>query len=288
LHRNQKDVDAFERLALGMLEPGAAYDRGAERLVRQTRFLVSAFRRFEQRRRDTGAFDEHALRAHLRETPASRPWRHAVVAVSDGSLDPYGLCRADWDLLARVPGLERLDVVATDQTVAGAFHERIRDLLPGIDEVRFAAEPRTTSPTLLVAPRLVAPKPRSGEGGARDREEEVAGFARWARHLVRSGELTALDRMALVVRQPLPYVYLAREVLRSAGIPCQMFDALPLAAEPYAAALDLVVSCAERELRARSRNCPPALAAFSIRGSDCAGDHRTGPSVERRRLPRRR
>ncbi len=243
LRRNQKDVDAFERLALGMLEPGAADDRGAERLVRQTRFLVSAFRRFEERRRDTGAFDEHTLRAYLRETAASRPWRHAVVAVSDGSLDPHGLSRADWDLLARVPGLERLDVVATDHNVAGAFHERIRDLLPGIDEVRFEAEPRTL-PMLLVPPRkaLAEPKPRSGEGW-RDREEEIAGFARWARDLVRSGDLTTLDRMALVVRQPLPYVYIAREVLRSAGIPCQMFDALPLAAEPYAAALDLVVSC---------------------------------------------
>jgi len=35
-------------------------------------------------------------------------------------------------------------------------------------------------------------------------------------------------------------VYVAREVLRSAGVPCQTFDALPLAAEPYAAVLDVV------------------------------------------------
>jgi RecB family exonuclease len=48
--------------------------------------------------------------------------------------------------------------------------------------------------------------------------------------------------MALVVRQRLPYAYLATDVFRSAGIPCQMFDALPLAAEPYAAALDVVFS----------------------------------------------
>jgi hypothetical protein len=33
-----------------------------------------------------------------------------------------------------------------------------------------------------------------------------------------------------------------REVLRSAGVPCQMFDALPLAAESWAAAFDLVCS----------------------------------------------
>ena len=254
LHRNQKDVDTFERLALGMLEPGAADDRGAERLVRQTRFLVSAFRHFERRCADVGAFDEHRVRRHVRETASRRPWRHAIVAVGDRSLDPNGLSRADWDLLARVPGLERLDVVATDHTVAGAFHERIRDLLPGIEEVRFDDPLREA---LLGAPKprrgeggpvlLAAPKPPSGEGGltqtARDREEEVAAFARWARHAIRSGDVSALDRMALVVRQPLPYVYVAREVLRSGGIPCQMFDALPLGAEPYAAALDLVVSC---------------------------------------------
>ena len=41
-------------------------------------------------------------------------------------------------------------------------------------------------------------------------------------------------------KRPLPYVYLARDVFADAGIPYQTFDALPLAAEPYAAALDLV------------------------------------------------
>jgi ATP-dependent helicase/nuclease subunit B len=35
----------------------------------------------------------------------------------------------------------------------------------------------------------------------------------------------------------------AREILRAAGIPYQLFDALPLGAEPYAAALDTVFSC---------------------------------------------
>jgi RecB family exonuclease len=78
---------------------------------------------------------------------------------------------------------------------------------------------------------------------ARDREEEVAGFARWVRHELCGGNaVSGLGRMALVVRRPLPYVYLTREVLRSAGIPVQMFDALPLASEPFAAALDLVIA----------------------------------------------
>src|SRR5207253_7770862 len=77
---------------------------------------------------------------------------------------------------------------------------------------------------------------------ARDREEEVASFARWVKASQRDTEPPPIDRIALVVRRPLPYVYLTRELLRSAGVACQMFDALPLAGEPYAAALDLTLS----------------------------------------------
>jgi RecB family exonuclease len=235
LRRHRKDVAAFERLALGILEPGAAHDRGAERLVRQTRFLASAFRRFEERCGETGSPDEHTLAQRLVSETSARPFTHVVVTVGDRASDPQGLFSADWDVLARLPGLARLDVVATDVVIAGAFHERIHQLLPGLDEARFdtgAAPP----------PVLVVPAGESVVHVSRDREEEVAGFARRVRQMRRSREQTALDRVALVVQRPLPYVYLAREVLRSAGIPCQTFDALPLAAEPYAAALDLVFS----------------------------------------------
>ena len=236
LRRNQKSVGAFERLALGTLEPGATYDRGAERLLRQTRFLVSAFRRFERRCEESAGIDEHTLTRVLVETPAARPWRHIMVTVGDRACASHGLFPADWDLLARLPGVERLDVVATDTMIGGAFHERIHQALPGIEEVGFEANGERPPPVLLIPP-----------GGAlaqtsRDREEEIAGFARWVRRAVREADAPALDRVALVVHRPLPYVYLAREVLRSARIPCQMFEALPLAAEPYAAALDLVFS----------------------------------------------
>jgi RecB family exonuclease len=236
LRRYQKDVDTFERLALGLLEPGAADDRGAERLVRQTRFLAAAFREFESRQAEAGA-DEHMLRATLRESAAERPWCDVVVAVGDRSNDPYGLWPADWDLLARLPGLERLDVVVTDATLAGDLHERLHHLLPGIEEVR--GEPDEAAPG---GPLLQVPPGGALVHLARDREEEVAGFARRVKAAARHGSLTRLDRAALVVRSPLPYVYVTREVLRSAGVPCQMFDALPLAAEPWAAGFDLVCS----------------------------------------------
>ncbi len=236
LKRHQKTVDDFERLTMGRLEAGAGSDRGADRLVRQTQFLAAAFREFERRSVEAGGLDEHGLRAQILATPADRPWRHIVVAVRDRASDPYGLHPVDWDLLARVPGLERLDVVVTDATLAGAFHQRVHDWLPGIEEVRADADEQPPQPVLLM--------PSSGTRvhTARDREEEVAGFARWVRGARRAGNVPVLDRIALVVRQRLPYVYLAREVFRSAGIPCQMFDALPLAAEPYAAALDVLFS----------------------------------------------
>jgi hypothetical protein len=108
LRRYQKDVDTFERLALGMLEPGAADDRGARQLVEQTRFLAAVFREFERRCSEHGA-DEHELRRLAVTESAVRPYRHVVVAVADKTVDPFGLTAADWDLLARAPGIARDD-----------------------------------------------------------------------------------------------------------------------------------------------------------------------------------
>jgi hypothetical protein len=257
LRRQHKEIDTFERLVLGALEPGASYDRGAERLVRQTRFLVAAFRDFE-RRSAAAAADEHALRDRLLRESAARPYRDVVLTVTDRACDTYGLWAADWDLLTRIPGLHQITVVVTDAVLAGALHERLHDLLPGIEEVQFAGRPPAVSPSLVAGVQV-----------ARDREEEVALFARRVKQAgrlkpapartARAGE-TQLDRHALVVCQPLPYVYVAREVLRSAGIPCQTFDTLPLAAEPYAAATDLVLAA----ISSNFARGAAALAAFQV------------------------
>ena len=235
LRLRRNSVDDFERRALSLLEPGASTDRGAERLVTQTRFLATAFREFERRIAEHGS-DEHDRREWIATTPASRPYRHVVLTVTDAAFDPFGLFPADWDLLTRVPNLERLDVVVTDTMLAGALHERMHQVLPGIEEVAFAAQSPARLPVLQTTSDERIQR-------ARDREEEVAGFARRVKSAVRRGELSSPGRAAFIVRRPLPYVYVAREVMRSAGIACQMFDALPLAAEPYAAALDLVLSC---------------------------------------------
>jgi hypothetical protein len=235
LRRNQKDVDTFERLALGMLEPGADDDRGARQLVDQTRFLAAVFRDFEGRRSEHGA-DEHELRQLILAETAPRAYRHVVVTVTDRTVDRYGLTPVDWDLLARAPGITRLDVVVTDRVLAGTLHERMHTLLPEIQEVRYEAQRPVTEPVVAI------PDETSRVFLARDREEEVAIFARRVKTAFRDGRLTSLERAALVVHQPLPYVYLAQSVLGAAGLPCQLFDAVPLAAEPYSAALDLVLA----------------------------------------------
>jgi ATP-dependent helicase/nuclease subunit B len=75
----------------------------------------------------------------------------------------------------------------------------------------------------------------------RDREEELVAVARQLKADAAAGEPVPLDRTAVVFKRPLPYLYAAAEVFRSARIPFHASDAFPLAAEPIAAALDLVL-----------------------------------------------
>jgi RecB family exonuclease len=243
LRRLGQSVDAFERLTAGSLEPEATIDRGAERLLRQTRFLADAFRGFERAVAATGRRDEHGLREAVCAQPAARPWRHVVVACRDVFASGLGLWPADFDVLTRVPGLARLDVVVTEAALAGELHERLRRWLPEADEVAAGATGADAAPVLL------APASPAGHEGppprvhlSRDREDEVRDFARRVKVQARSAAAVRLDATALVVRRPLPYVYLTREVLATTGVPCQLSDALPLAAEPFAAVLDLVAS----------------------------------------------
>lgn len=244
LRRRDRTVPAFERLLSGTLEASAETDRGADRLLRLTRFLVSAFTIFEQRIAATNRVDEHGLRTLLLAGPMAldvpAAYRHIIVTVSDQAADPRGLWPADYDLLARLPRLDRLDIVATENVLAAGYHQRVHDVLPEIEEERFG------SPAAL--PVLAAPAPEPDDEGrrwivCRDREEELADVAR---SLKRDG-CCPLDRTAVVFQRPLPYLYLARQVFPDARIPYQAFDALPLAGEPFAAALDLVFSFAISE-----------------------------------------
>ena len=239
LRRHHRTVADFERLIAGTLEPVADTDRGAARLLDQTRFLAATFEAFEQ---TTGtAIDEHRVRA-MALVSASPLFRKVVVTVADQAADAHGLWTADFDLLTRMPGLASIDVVATDALLDAGYHQRLHDsLLPGIEDTRLPA-PAAPLPVLLVPDADVksASYAEARPFVCRDREEELAEFAR----LAGAARLRGADvsRMAIVFQRPLPYLYLARQVFADARLPYQALDSLPLAAEPFAAAVDLLFS----------------------------------------------
>ena len=78
-------------------------------------------------------------------------------------------------MLARLPGLESLDVVATENVLAAGFHERVHDLLPGIEEestVGPAQGARATShqPVLVTPPDGVGMRRPAGSSAATGRK----------------------------------------------------------------------------------------------------------------------
>jgi RecB family exonuclease len=243
LRRRNVTTDRFQSATTEELAQDADADRGAQRLLQQTKFLASAFREYEAGVAASESVDEHALRARLLEERPAHPLRHVIVTVGDRTGDPNGLWKADFDLLARLPLLAHVDVIATERALASGFLDRIRDLLPEIEEL-FFPESEEDRVKLCSRPVLGAPGGASGPFYiSRDREEEIAGIAERLKVAPLGGpggRGAPLDRVAIVFKRPLPYMYLAREVFSDAGIPHQTFDALPLAAEPYAAALDLI------------------------------------------------
>jgi RecB family exonuclease len=246
LRRQSQVVRRFEELMAETLGREHPEDRGAERLLRQTMFLARTFRKYEERIAAAGAVDEHALRDTLIEQASPSPIQHVVVTVPDWIADPSGLFVADFDLLNRLPHLARIDVVATEGTLASGFHERLHTWWPGLDELTALD---IVGPSPVRRPTLICPEPSSPGGESalwftrRDREEELIAIAR--RMAGRDRE--SLSRTAVVFKRPLPYLYLAGETLGAAGVPYTAADAFPLAAEPTAAVLDLVLDVIEAD-----------------------------------------
>ncbi len=233
LRRRDRRIADFDRLISDSLASSVDVDRGAERLFRQTRFLVATFDEFERLVEASGGVDEHALRARLLAGNDRSAYSRIVVTVPDQIADARGLWTADFDLLARVPGVTAIDVVATETLLAAGFHERVHDLLPGIEEERVGGV--SPAPVVVAPPAdaAAAPPPWFVR---RDREEELVAVARAA------ADSADPSRIAVVFQRPLPYLYLARYVFEDAGQGYRALDTLPLAAEPFAAALDVVLA----------------------------------------------
>src|SRR5688572_4594745 len=248
LRRREQTLDDFDRLATGRLAASADIDRGAERLLRQTEFLCAAFRGFEVLCAATGAVDEHGLRSLLlsADAPPQRAYEHVIVTVADQAADQRGLYAIDFDLLTRLGGVARIDIVATENRLASGFHERIHNLLPGIEEERVGG---IAAPPVLIAPETTEPDQRWFL--VRDREEELAELVRWLKHRSASPHESVrppeLDRFGVVFQRPLPYLYLARQVLTDGEVPYQALDALPLSGEPFAATIDSIFAFLESE-----------------------------------------
>jgi CRISPR/Cas system-associated exonuclease Cas4 (RecB family) len=253
LRRLRRSIKTFEDALERDLARDADVDRGAARLLAQTRFLASAFYAYERRAEESGAVDEHRLRDRLLAVPSMRPLRHVVVTIADQHADSCGLWPADFDLLTRLPGLERVDIISTDAVLeaggagpageeASSFRSRLEELLPGVEDVRLAS--------VASVPALIAPDSAAARFFVRrDREEELVEIARRVKRSALNHTIS--DRTAVVFQQPLPYLYLAKRLFESAGLPVSAADALPLAAEPCAAALDLVLSCVSAEFSRR-------------------------------------
>ncbi|RPJ64259.1 MAG: hypothetical protein EHM24_23335, partial [Acidobacteria bacterium] len=235
LLRQRRSIERFEALVLEDLAPRAEFDRGAERLLRQTRFLAAAFRNFERRVDASGGLDEHSLRRQLLGHEGGPLYRVVVVAVADRAADPSGgLFPSDFDLLTRLPHLEAVEILATRRLLASGLGERLHEMVPDLEDESGEGE---QSP----GPRVAAPSESASRlfFSSRDREEELRAATRRVKQAARAG-LVDPSRVAIVFGRPLPYVYLAQTVLEAAGVEYQCSDALPLAAEPYAALLDQV------------------------------------------------
>ena len=242
LRRRDCDLFRFQERIGRELEKDAD-DRGAARVVRQTAFLAEAFRRYEQQLIASGLVDEHTLAARIR-AEGSPAFTHVVVTVGDQTTEPGGLWPSDYRLLAETPGLERIDIIATDRTLAAGLFEELEKQLPGFDDTK--AEGRRQKAEGATLPRVLVPPPAPGDREApvawvyRDREEELYAAVRGVRRLATSSGVLE-DRVGIVFQRPLPYLYLARRAFEGARVPYLASDALPLAAEPYAAAVDLIL-----------------------------------------------
>ena len=267
LRRRQRRVRHFARTIFDELRVERGTDRGSESLIDQTRFLGLSFLAYERAARESGGVDEHELTRCLLARQPTLPFDEMVIAVADHPADPRGLWPSDFDLVGRLQALRRVVVVMTDEAHDAGFRARVEQELPGIEETRAADVVR--SPALVVTTSDSADEINVPVAVSRDREEELRQVARHVRARAAQHNGALPGTTAVVFHRPLPYLYLAQQVMTDARVPYQAFDSLPLAVEPYAALLDLAlaVSRTDGARQAVLALLRSPLVSFSIDGA---------------------
>jgi inactivated superfamily I helicase len=224
-------LQEFTERALAELE--VPEDLGAERMAAQTRFLRESLRRLREKLEARRLSDPASLRQAPFFTEGSRfPYRRVL------ALGPETLSPPDLAFLSAAPGLSSLEILVPSR-MEEHFRLRLLRRAAPLEVVR-------DSPS-LPPPRLLHPAPSATAFVARDREEALIAVARLLKSRAAEKRLPPLDRIAVVVPRPLPYLYLARQVFSEAGIPHQLQNDFPLASEPYAAAVDSILDFVERD-----------------------------------------
>lgn len=226
------DVGAWLAAAADRLADEAPTDRGAERLLAQTRFMQAAWTAYDDRLRRLEALDERGLREMLQHSRHAWSPRHVIVSVADHHAQPEGLWPVDLPMLARAPGLARLDVVLTRRVAEGVRRRLLREW-PEATDVRIPVQRPTDT-------RLEVDSTERRWIVCRDRHEEIVACTR----RLKAWRPDDPSRTAVVSRRPLPYLYVAQQLFDAAGIPLQTTATLPLAAEPRAASVDLLMDAA--------------------------------------------
>ena len=143
-------------------------------------------------------------------------------------------------MFTTLPGLQRLDLLATDGVLEAGYLDRVR--LGVRRDRRSASRPRLPTRRRCWSCPTERRRMTRVDWHYRDREDELEAVARRVKaaagrqpfdtHRARGGAATAVSLSR------------ARGVCIGADLPFEALDTLPLAAEPYAAAVDVVLECA--------------------------------------------
>ncbi|HIC04152.1 MAG TPA: PD-(D/E)XK nuclease family protein [Nitrospirales bacterium] len=217
-------VDAFAQRALE--EFNAPDDAGAERMAQQTRFLVESLTRYRTLLTSLQLNDAVTLHQSLLDHGVRSPYSHILV------LGPETIRPGDLAYLTAAPAVETVEIIAP---ASMEKHSSLRALTKHGTSTMTHAKFSTPSPILFT--------PDADDEvvfTARDREEVLISITKLLKVLAKNGTLPEINRIAVVVPTPLPYLYLAKQVFGQAGIPYQLQDGFPLTTEPYLAAIDLL------------------------------------------------